>query len=447
MNTYRNPEAADHVPSAITSDEDVATILPFHRSLPIYNTTPLIALSSVTVSNIFPDSQGPVEFPRVFVKDESSRFSLDPSITSSFKILGASVALHRALCTHLKVPFSTNYKDVSSLLLQHRTAMHSDAVELVSCTDGNWGRALAKCAGLYAGGLPITIFVPVAVDATVVQRIRAEGPHVTALQISGNYDAAIAAAREHTDKVNGYAQSYHDDFIASPGHKGSLANQSRAVLLLDTSFAAYTRVPAWVTLGYSTCLREVDHQLQALGAAPATVAVCSVGVGSWAHAVVAHYKSNAAASSSGAPGSTTPESRKRKVACITVEPTAAPSLLASLHNQYITSLKETDFTIMEGMNCGTTSDLAWPILRGGVDIATVVTDKEAHEAVLALEDNKTIANGAGDQKGRILAGPCGAAPLAALKKLLAEGSLTGLTKEDVVVLFSTEGQRSYGTPA
>ena len=63
----------------------------------------------------------------------------------------------------------------------------------------------------------------------------------------------------------------------------------------------------------------------------------------------------------------------------------------------------------------------------------IVNDVEAHHSVLYLQDHG------------VNAGPCGAAPLAALRKLHEKGVL----QKDpgaVVVLFSTEGYRDYILP-
>ena len=88
------------------------------------------------------------------------------------------------------------------------------------------------------------------------------------------------------------------------------------------------------------------------------------------------------------------------------------------------------------MNCGTTSDIAWPMLREGVTLSTTVTDREAHEAVLELKSQRD---------GTIDPGPCGAAPFAALKKIITDGPLGDISKLDVVC-FCTEGAREYVVP-
>ena len=163
-------------------------------------------------------------------------------------------------------------------------------------------------------------------------------------------------------------------------------------------------------------LTETDRQVASLtgGQRPNTLFV-SVGVGSWAHSVVAHYK---AADTSNQ--------------IISVEPETAACLKESLHVNKLTSVK-TGETIMAGMNCGTPSLIAWPVLRGGMHAAATVTDLEAHRDVEYLK------------KEGVNAGPCGAATLAAVRKYAGTVDAQARAKM-VVVLFSTEGWRQYDVP-
>jgi diaminopropionate ammonia-lyase len=66
----------------------------------------------------------------------------------------------------------------------------------------------------------------------------------------------------------------------------------------------------------------------------------------------------------------------------------------------------TGATVMNGLNCGTPSSLAWPYLRGGLDAAIAVADAAAASAIAALA------------AAGITAGPSGAAALAALRAAL-----------------------------
>lgn len=166
-------------------------------------------------------------------------------------------------------------------------------------------------------------------------------------------------------------------------------------------------------------LRETDRQVAELtNGNKANIAFVSVGVGSWAHSVVAHYKS---------------VSKNNRI--ITVEPDTAASFKESLHCNAITPI-ETGDTIMNGMNCGTTSTIAWPVLRDGTFAAMAVNDTESNASVQYL------------QARDINSGPCGAANLAALRKACKDGLLREDERKDaVVVLFSTEGNREYAIPS
>lgn len=165
-------------------------------------------------------------------------------------------------------------------------------------------------------------------------------------------------------------------------------------------------------------LKEVDEQL--FGSHPPDLVITPVGVGSFAQAVVAHYKS---------PG------KKTKV--ITVEPDTAACLWKSLHKGS-PDVIQTCHTIMNGMEAGAVSSIAWPLLQQGVDASVTVSDHESHRAVQELEAS-----------GGILAGPCGAAPLAALRRLAStphDRERLNLTRDTTVVLLCTEGRRQYPIP-
>ena len=168
-------------------------------------------------------------------------------------------------------------------------------------------------------------------------------------------------------------------------------------------------------------LAESDEQvLEQTGTSSATHAFVPVGVGSIAQAVTQHFKDSARTIGSA------------KV--ITVEPVTAASLKTSLEAGTISPVPTED-TIMCGMNCGTVSTTAWPVLRSGVDASVVVTDVEAHRAVQDL------------QALGVEAGPCGASTLAALRKAVRDKrEELGLDQDSVVVLYCTEGPREYETP-
>lgn len=163
-------------------------------------------------------------------------------------------------------------------------------------------------------------------------------------------------------------------------------------------------------------LAEADRQLQELVGRPPTHVFASVGVGSWAQAVCMHFKTN-----------------ERRATVVAVEPEKAACLQTSLKEAKIVPIT-TEETIMNGMNCGTVSFTAWPVLQKGVDVSIAVSDSEAHRDVKYLHAH------------RVPCGPCGSATLSALKRLSQITERGGLTKDSVVVLFSTEGAREYEVP-
>lgn len=160
-------------------------------------------------------------------------------------------------------------------------------------------------------------------------------------------------------------------------------------------------------------MHEADSQIYNITQARPDVIVVPVGVGSLAQSVVTHYKSQG-----------------HPCTIIAVEPKSANYLQMSLRSDTLTSVSTED-TIMCGLNCGTVSSIAWPILQKGVDVSVCVTDAEAHESLLQLNECQAVI------------GPCAAATLAALKKVVGG---PGLDKNAIVLLLGTEGIRDYDVP-
>ena len=257
---------------------------------------------------------------------------------------------------------------------------------LTTATDGNHGRALARFAR--AEGHGARVFVPRGVHPAARAAIVDEGADL--VEVDGDYDAAVAAAvRFATDRRD-------------------------TVLVQDMAWEGYTDIPQWIVDGYATLFAEIDDQLD--GARPDLVIV-PTGVGSLLQAALAHYRD---------------DDTGQGAAVVAVEPASAAGVAASLRAGEIVSVT-TETTVMAGLNCGTPSSLAWPLIRDGLDGAVAVDDPAAAQAARDLAD------------GGVLAGPCGAAPLAGLRAVLAgEGGearreALGLGADAVVVLLVTEG--------
>lgn len=316
----------------------------FHETLPDYAMTPLLALPTVAER---------LGLGAVLVKDESLRLGLP-----AFKMLGASWAVHRAL-----------------------QRSHCDRPRLVTATDGNHGRAVARMAALMT--LPATVVIPRGVSERAIDLIRAEGAEVRVLDVA--YDDAVAQAAALTD--------------ADPD----------ALLIQDTSWQGYEEVPQWIVDGYATLFDEAAEQAAELGSGIDLVIV-PAGVGSLAHAAVTFARS------------------LTDCRVVSVEPDVADCIRTSLAAGALTSVA-TGETTMAGLNCGTPAYLAWPDLQRGLLGAVVVDDEAATQAVAELAAL------------HLDAGPCGAAGLAALRILAAEPARSqfGLGADTRILLLNTEG--------
>jgi diaminopropionate ammonia-lyase len=92
---------------------------------------------------------------------------------------------------------------------------------------------------------------------------------------------------------------------------------------------------------------------------------------------------------------------------------------------------------MAGLNCGTPSSLAWPVLQAGLSASVTVEEDEAIQAVADL-------GGEG-----ISSGASGAATLAGFRAALAAGQrdALGVTAGSTIVLISTEASPELGRHA
>jgi diaminopropionate ammonia-lyase len=337
--------------------------LAFHRAWPEYAVTPLVEAPGLAAG---------LGVGSVLVKDESRRLGLP-----AFKALGVTWAVARVLGDGSPLPGLQRMRDVAG----------RRRLGLVTATDGNHGRALARVAALL--GVPARVFVPDDCPEEARRAIGLEGAQVVV--VPGPYDRAVAEAA------------------------ASVAGGE--VLIQDTSWPGYEEVPGWIVEGYGTMLRELEEQLDDGGVGVADLVAVPVGVGSLAQAVVAHVRSGRTAR-----------------AVLAVEPAAAACVTGSLLAGHATSV-ETRSTIMNGLNCGTPSALAWPVLRDGLDAAVTVTDAEAERAVTDL----AVAG--------VDAGPSGAAALAGVRAALtgpgAEQRRRGLhlPPDATIVLLVTEARQ------
>jgi diaminopropionate ammonia-lyase len=332
----------------------------FHASMAGYRATPL---------RDAPRAAERLGVGEVLVKDESERLGLP-----SFKVLGASWAVYRALVEHL----GSTLEEISTFEELREHVARARPLTLAAATDGNHGRAVAHMAALL--GLEARIYVLADMVPARIAAIEAEGATVTVSD--GGYDDAVARS----------AQDAGD----------------RCLVISDTSWPGYERVPAWVIEGYSTIFAEIDEALDRDSRAQPDIVAVPIGVGALAAAAVRHYWS-------------LQNGRPRLVG---VEPTSAACVLESAVAGRIVTLEHPQTSIMAGLNCATPSLIAWPLVSRGIDVYLAVPDQYIAGATRVL-----AADG-------IVAGECGAAGLAALTALSAE---TDLSPDSRVLLLLTEG--------
>jgi diaminopropionate ammonia-lyase len=334
----------------------------FHASMPGYRRTPLVEL---------PDLAAELGVGALLVKDESDRLGLP-----AFKILGASWAVNCALSQ--RSGFDAPAK--SLIELRERSA----PVTLVTATDGNHGRAVARMAALL--GLAARIYVPGGTAEKTVEAITSEGARVVRTDLL--YDDVVWAAASST-----------------AGHPDDL-------LIQDTAWEGYEGIPRWIVDGYGTLFSEIAAQL---GDRAVHLVAVPTGVGSLLQATLQHYRAPAL---------------EVKPAVLAVEPVTAACVTASLAAGRRVRVDTSEPTIMAGLNCGSVSTIAWPAVRDGLDACVAVTDDQAMAAAHRLNELG------------VPAGPCGGASLAGVREALRDANhradLT-ITADSVLVLISTEG--------
>src|SRR5499427_4107074 len=146
MSWYCSPAARDW-----TAPSAPCAAYAFHRSLPGHAPTPLVPVPAIAAE---------LGVGRVLVKDESSRLGLP-----AFKALGASWACRQVL---ERRPGAT----------------------LVTATDGNHGRAVARMAAHF--GVEATVFVPEVMLPAIAAHITDEGAKV--VWVDGDYDDTVRQA-------------------------------------------------------------------------------------------------------------------------------------------------------------------------------------------------------------------------------------------------------------
>lgn len=316
----------------------------------------------------------------VHIKDESYRLGL-----GSFKALGGSYAVVRLLLemASSKLGRAVDISEIGT------PAVREIARGLtVGCaTDGNHGRSVA--AGAQMVGAKAVIFVHSGVTDERVAAISRFGAEI--VRVAGTYDDSVAVA-DQTCRDNGW------------------------IVVSDTSWPGYERIPGLVMQGYTAMLNEI---LREMPDRPSHVFI-QAGVGGLAAAVAGYFEIVFG---------------KDRPTFVVVEPDRAACLYESAVAGQPTKIAHGKPTIMAMLECYEPSLVAWRILSRKADGFMTVSEDDAAEAMRRLARPL-------DRDPAIVAGESGAAGLAGLgvaaKDKAIRGKL-GLGAASRVLLINTEG--------
>jgi len=346
--------------------------MPLHHSLPEFEQTPLHELDSLA---------GELGVGKIFVKDESFRFGL-----KAFKALGASYAIYRFLEEVLgkageRIPSAGKFYMTDNWLSKNRYTF-------CTATDGNHGRGVAWITRkLHQRAV---IYMPSESVQSRVESIQNEGAEV--VLIDGGYDKAVEQCRRDSNK---------NDWQ----------------MISDTSWEGYEKIPRWIQAGYITLFREVRDQLVRRNI---DCVFIQGGVGALLAAGTWFFNEYFPAAK-----------------IVSVEPIGADCLLRSAESKdgLPVTIGGHASTIMAGLNCGTPSKIAWPIIQKGVDLFIAISDNYTRTAIRKYYGGKP----------RVISGESGAAGLAGLLAMRGDTKLheafdgLGLSKKSNILVLNTEG--------
>ncbi|WP_230533778.1 diaminopropionate ammonia-lyase [Microvirga roseola] len=316
----------------------------------------------------------------IHIKDEGFRLGL-----GSFKALGGSYAVTQLVLEEAKRQLGRPV-DVAEL---HTPEVHAAAAAMtVACaTDGNHGRSVAQGAQLV--GARAAIFVHSGVSDERVAAIARFGAQM--IRVEGTYDDSVAEAAR-------------------------VAAQKGWIVVSDTSWPSYERIPGLVMQGYTAMVREALRQLPE----PPTHVFVQAGVGGVAAAVAGHLAL--------ALGDQRPT-------FVVVDPARAACLFETARAGHPVKIDHSEPTIMAMLECYEPSLVAWRVLSRVAD-AFMTVDEEDAVAVM-----NRLARPVGDDPA-IVAGESGGVGLAGLIRAAADPEIRAaldLNEVSRVFVINTEG--------
>jgi diaminopropionate ammonia-lyase len=365
---------------SLMSKDAIEKALAFHRSFPQYSQTPLAELHELA------EYLGLNDF---YVKDESYRFGLN-----AFKVLGGSFAMANYIAEKLG-------KDVSELtydvLTSDELRKEFGQATFFTATDGNHGRGVAWAANKL--GQKAVVLMPKGSTQTRKENIEKEGAKVTIEEV--NYDECVRMANKMAEETE------------------------NGVMVQDTAWDGYEKIPTWIMQGYGTMALEASQQLKEAGVERPTHVFVQAGVGSLAGAVVGYF------------ANLYPDNPPTMVV---VEAQAADCLYQSaIEKDGKIRFVEGDLqTIMAGLACGEPNTISFDILENHTSFFVSAPDWVSEKGMRMLG-----APLKGDPQ--VISGESGAVAMGLVATVMQDSEYKELRdalkldKNSKVLMFSTEG--------
>jgi diaminopropionate ammonia-lyase len=342
------------------------------------------------------------KFTEIYNTDEMRRFHrrlrcYAPTPLVSLPKLAKSLGIKELLVKDESKRFRINtFKSLGASYAVAKVVSRRKKEKLVFCTatDGNHGRSVAWAARNLKQ--KSVIYVP---DYTTQQRIKnIRKYNAEVIVVEGDYDHAVATARQESEK-KGY------------------------VLIQDNSWEGYTEIPMYVMAGYKTMMMEMENSIHPPEEPLVDFVFLQAGNGTWASSMVAYYRTRYP---------------KKMPKLILVEPAECDCIMESFRNGKLSKTTKSQKTAMAGLRCGTPAQLAWEILKDGIDAFLTIPDAYG---IKAMQDFYYPFK----QDKQIFAGESGAAGLGGLIAMVTDTALQdfkkeiGLNEESRVLVFVTEG--------
>lgn len=357
---------------------EIKNVKEFHKTIPEYKITPLINLEKMSKL---------LGVHNISIKDESYRFGLN-----AFKVLGASYAIAKSIAEKLgmeetNLDFNVIQSEIEKQQIQ--------PITFFSATDGNHGKGVAWAANkLHQKAV---IYMPKGTTEARLKSIQKEGAQASIEEY--NYDDCVRKAALESNK------------------------DPNSIVIQDTAWKGYEKIPAYIMQGYGTMAMEADKQFYDINQCPPTHIFIQAGVGSLAGAITGYFVN---------------KYHEKVPKIIIVESLAADCLYKGSVSGEREIVEGSLDTIMAGLACGEPNILSWDILKKYATAFISLPDWAAVKGMKML-----AAPLKGDRQ--IISGESGAAGFAALMCIMTMKELSTLkeklelNKNSRILLFSTEG--------